>query len=109
MGGDDSQKLRPWRGAYSSPGHSKPPAFSNINTLAQRPSGDAMSTSLRLYRLVECVRGTCLSPDASRSSGAPPSPCKIPQCSADLPLLHLSRSALSWPSRLCSSAMRSST
>ena len=43
MGGDESQKLLPWRGAYSSPGRSKPPAFSNINTLAQRPSGDAMS------------------------------------------------------------------
>ena len=24
MGGDDSQKLIPWRGAYSSPGRSKP-------------------------------------------------------------------------------------
>ena len=26
MGGDDSQKLLLWRGAYSSPGRSKPPA-----------------------------------------------------------------------------------
>ena len=48
MGGDDSQKLLPWRGAYSSPGRSKPPAFSNINTLAQRPSGDAMSRAATL-------------------------------------------------------------
>ena len=31
MGGDDSQKLRPWRGTYSSPGRSKPPAHSKIN------------------------------------------------------------------------------
>ena len=28
MGGDDSQKLRPWRGATSSLGRSKPPAHS---------------------------------------------------------------------------------
>lgn len=48
MGGDDSQKLLPRRGAYSSPGRSKPPAFSNINTLAQRPSGDAMSRAVTL-------------------------------------------------------------
>ena len=27
MGGDDSQKLLPWRGSHSSPGHSKPPAL----------------------------------------------------------------------------------
>ena len=32
MGGDDSQKLLPWRGSYSSPGRSKPPA---LQTLAQ--------------------------------------------------------------------------
>jgi hypothetical protein len=31
MGGDDSQKPRPWRGIHSSPGHSKPPAHSKIN------------------------------------------------------------------------------
>ena len=36
MGGDDSQKLLPRRGTYSSRGRSKPPAFSNINALAQR-------------------------------------------------------------------------
>jgi hypothetical protein len=35
MGGDDSQKLRPWRGAYSSPGAQQPPAHCEINTLAQ--------------------------------------------------------------------------
>jgi hypothetical protein len=35
MGGDDSQKLLPWRGAYSSPGRSKPPAPCRINTLTQ--------------------------------------------------------------------------
>jgi hypothetical protein len=34
MGGDDSQKLLPWRGAYSSPGRSKPASL-QINTLAQ--------------------------------------------------------------------------
>jgi hypothetical protein len=34
MGGDDSQKLLPWRGAYSSPGRSKP-ALWQINTLPQ--------------------------------------------------------------------------
>src|ERR1700719_3377978 len=45
---DDSQKLLPRRGAYSSPGRSKPPAFSNISTLAQRPSGDAMSRAATL-------------------------------------------------------------
>ena len=48
MGGDDSQKLLPWRGAYSSPGRCKPPALRNINTLAQRPSGDAMSRAATL-------------------------------------------------------------
>ena len=34
MGGDDSQKLLPWRGSYSSPGR-KPPAPLRINTLTQ--------------------------------------------------------------------------
>jgi hypothetical protein len=34
MGGDDSQKLLPWRGSYSSPGRSKP-GYGEINTLAQ--------------------------------------------------------------------------
>ena len=33
MGGDDSQKLRPWRGTISSPGRSRPPAHCEINTV----------------------------------------------------------------------------
>jgi hypothetical protein len=41
MGGDDSQKLLPWRGIHSSPGRSKPPARCKINTLTQRPSAPA--------------------------------------------------------------------
>jgi hypothetical protein len=36
MGGDDSQKLLPRRGMYSSPGRRKPPAHCKINTLAKR-------------------------------------------------------------------------
>ena len=35
MGGDDSQKLMPWRGAYSSPGRSRPPAYSRDQHLSQ--------------------------------------------------------------------------
>src|SRR5207247_6803285 len=34
MGGDDSQKLLPWRGICSSPGR-KPPAHYEINTVAE--------------------------------------------------------------------------
>jgi glycerol uptake facilitator-like aquaporin len=34
MGGDDSQKLLPWRGAYSSPGR-KPPAHYEFNTVTE--------------------------------------------------------------------------
>jgi len=34
MGGDDSQKLLPWRGIYSSPGR-KPPAHYEINTVPE--------------------------------------------------------------------------
>jgi hypothetical protein len=34
MGGDDSQKLLPWRGSYSSPGR-KPPAHYEINTVTE--------------------------------------------------------------------------
>jgi hypothetical protein len=34
MGGDDSQKLLPWRGIYSSPGR-KPPAHYEINTVTE--------------------------------------------------------------------------
>ena len=37
MGGDDSQKLLPWRGLHSSPGRSKHPAHYRINTLAKVP------------------------------------------------------------------------
>jgi hypothetical protein len=36
MGGDDSQKLMPWRGIHSSLGRCKPPAHCKIDTLAQR-------------------------------------------------------------------------
>jgi hypothetical protein len=32
MGGDDSQKLLPWRGTYSSPGRGGPPAHCEINS-----------------------------------------------------------------------------
>jgi hypothetical protein len=39
MGGDRSQKLLPWRGAYSSPGRSKPPAYGKINTLSETAVG----------------------------------------------------------------------
>src|ERR1035438_6607238 len=35
MGGDDSQKLLPWRRFHSSPGR-KPPAHYEINTLTQK-------------------------------------------------------------------------
>ena len=34
MGGDDSQKLLPWRGIISSPGR-KPPAHYEINTVTE--------------------------------------------------------------------------
>jgi hypothetical protein len=34
MGGDDSQKLLPWRGIYSSPGR-KPPAHYEINNVTE--------------------------------------------------------------------------
>ena len=39
MGGDDSQKLLPWRGIHSSPGR-KPPALYEINTLTQNLKPD---------------------------------------------------------------------
>jgi len=42
MGGDDSQKLLPWRGAYSSPGRSKPPAPCRINTLTHYLESEAL-------------------------------------------------------------------
>jgi hypothetical protein len=35
MGGDDSQKLLPWRGIHSSPGR-KPPAHGEINTVTKK-------------------------------------------------------------------------
>ena len=34
MGGDDSQKLLPWRGSYSSPGR-RSPVHCKLNTLTQ--------------------------------------------------------------------------
>ena len=37
MGGECSQKLRPWRGIHSSQGLYKRPLQLRINTLAQRP------------------------------------------------------------------------
>ena len=39
MGGDDSQKLLPWRGIHSSPGR-KPPAQLRTNTLTQTRHSD---------------------------------------------------------------------
>jgi hypothetical protein len=39
MGGDDSQKLLPWRGIHSSPGR-KPPAHGEINTVTENCGGD---------------------------------------------------------------------
>ena len=38
MGGDDSQKLLPWRGIHSSPGP-KPPAHYRINTVTETTVG----------------------------------------------------------------------
>ena len=38
MGGDDSQKLLPWRGIHSSPGR-KPPAQLRINTVTESAIG----------------------------------------------------------------------
>jgi hypothetical protein len=35
MGGDDSQKLLPWRGIRSPPGRGKPPAHCRINTVTE--------------------------------------------------------------------------
>ena len=39
MGGDDSQKLMPWRGTSSSPGRGKPPAHYEINTVTENGGG----------------------------------------------------------------------
>ncbi len=50
MGGDRSQKLRPWRGIISSPGRSTPPAHIKINTLTEkRPDGIARGSRLFSY------------------------------------------------------------
>ena len=38
MGGDDSQKLLPWRGPFPLRGH-ETPAYANLNTLTQAPTG----------------------------------------------------------------------
>jgi hypothetical protein len=44
MGGDDSQKLLPWRGTYSSPGRSN---LRLLNTLTQIPATPA--STMRLH------------------------------------------------------------
>ena len=63
MGGDDSRKLLPWRGAYSSPGRSKPPAFSIFNTLAQSnlvmPCHELATLSLRRMRTRNMIVAGC--------------------------------------------------
>ena len=79
MGGDDSQKLLPWRGIYSSPGR-KPPAHYEINTVtetaprfARLPAGVWLS-----YRLP----GSFLaSTGGMRSSGI----CGVPQAGIRFP------------------------
>ena len=48
MGGDDSQKLLPWRGIISSPGRSKPPAHYEINTVTDDDGNRAGRLSYRL-------------------------------------------------------------
>ena len=53
MGGDDSQKLLPWRGSFSSPGRSRPPVhrIKHCNGSQQRPScGTEFSTMAQLHR-----------------------------------------------------------
>ena len=53
MGGDDSQKLLPWRGSYSPPGR-KPPAHYRIDTVAQRgllQRGDHVTLTCRAWSL----------------------------------------------------------
>ena len=44
MGGDDSQKLLPWRGIHSPPGR-KPPAYYEINSTPKTASGKGQSIS----------------------------------------------------------------
>src|SRR5262249_26594350 len=50
MGGDDSQKLLPWRGIHSSPGRKPPPRY-ETNTLPQRPFVPKHSSVAALQRL----------------------------------------------------------
>lgn len=53
MGGDDSQKLLPWRGIISSPGRSKPPAHYEINTVTEDylgPRGRSQAAQLSYRR-----------------------------------------------------------
>ncbi len=50
MGGDDSQKLLPWRGIHSSPGR-KPPA-QQINTVTETPRGFSPGTTSPASRIV---------------------------------------------------------
>ena len=52
MGGSDSQKLRPWRGIYSSPGRSKPPAHSKLNTVPKNCGGISRSAVSPAIRVV---------------------------------------------------------
>ena len=52
MGGDDSQKLRPWRDADSSPGR-RFPAYLELNTLTQQHD-PRRPISIRNIRIVRC-------------------------------------------------------
>jgi hypothetical protein len=40
MGGDDSQKLLPWRGGHSSPGRSQPLALPNQHSTSTTPKSE---------------------------------------------------------------------
>ena len=53
MGGDDSQKLLPWRGAYSSPGR-KPPAHCRINNVTETAVGISPVASTTIPRRSGC-------------------------------------------------------
>src|SRR5262249_45850867 len=57
MGGDDSQKLLPWRGDYFSPGRNKPPAHSKINTLAQRVHSRVFMRCFKIKVRQEVIEG----------------------------------------------------
>jgi hypothetical protein len=50
MGGDDSRKLRPWRGIAVLSGAQQTSGYSKINTLAQRPSAFSPFVFLRLRK-----------------------------------------------------------